>query len=209
MLSIGGMDRSEREVMDILASHAERQVTQASLPKDPNGYEVRLPQNFTPPEGMEFQINANDPALAEFRALAHRRGLDQSAFEEALGVFASTKVAELQRTNAARDAERGKLGAAVDQRIQNIETWLTARVGDKANVMVATLKQYPVAATVEALEGLMRAFSSQGSHGVTQSGREGQEDPGKIPGYENMSFTQKRAAQMQQAFGGPSSRGGR
>ena len=99
-----------------------------------------------------------------------------------------------------------QLGSAADTRIDQVATWLTAKVGDKANVLVATLKQYPVAATVEALEGVIRAFSSQGGSAFTQSGRDAQDDPGRIPGYDNMTFVQKRTAQMQ---GTPPQRGSR
>ena len=120
------------------------------------------------------------------------------------GLYASTRVGELAQVTAGREREMGKLGAAGPQRIDAVETWLKAKVGDKANVLVATLKQYPVAATVEALEGIIRAFSSQGGTNFTQSGRDQAEEPGRIPGYENMSFAQRRVAQMNQR--GPSQR---
>jgi hypothetical protein len=131
----------------------------------------------------------------------------QAGFSRLLGIYASTKVGELAQTNAARADQIAKLGSAGPQRIEAVETWLKAKVGDKANILISTLKQYPVAATVEALEGVIRAFSSQGSTGFSQSGREGQEDAGKIPNYDSMSFTQKRMAQMNQR--GPSRGDGR
>ncbi|MGY3344687.1 MULTISPECIES: hypothetical protein [unclassified Bradyrhizobium] len=201
-ITIGGMERPEREVLDILADHSQRQIAKAGLPSSPDAYEVRLPDGFKAPEGMEFQINANDPALKQFREMAHRRGLDSATFQDLLGLYASTKVGELQNVNNARAAELAKLGAAAPQRIDAIETWLTAKVGDKAKVMIATLKQFPVAANVEALEGIIRAFSSQGGSTITGSHREHADPKGAIPGYDNMSFAQKRAAQMNQRFGG-------
>jgi hypothetical protein len=49
---------------------------------------------------------------------------------------------------------------------------------------------------VKTFEGLMQQFSSQGGADFSQSGRSQQEaQPGKIAGFENMSFTQRRAAQ--------------
>jgi hypothetical protein len=201
-VTIGGMERPEQEVLDILGAHAERQVVQAALPKDPNGYQIKLPDGFKAPEGMQFEFKTDDPALRQFQEIAHRRGLSQEAFSEALGAFAGVKLAEHQTMIQGRQTEINKLGAAAGQRIDAVEAWLRARVGDKANTLITQLKHYPVAGTVEAMEGLMRAFSSQGGHGVTQSGREGEADAGKIAGYENMSFAQKRAAQMNQKFGG-------
>jgi hypothetical protein len=207
MVKIGGVEHPEQTVADALAERVERDVRRAALPRDPQGYQPTLPEAFKPPEGMEFQLNADDPALKQFRDIAHRRGLDQETFSEALGAYASIKVAEHQQMTTAREAELNKLGAAADTRIDQVATWLTAKVGDKAGVMIATLKQFPVAANVEALEGIIRAFTSQGSGNYTQGGREGEADKGKIAGYESMSFEQRRHAQEQVRMRGDPTRG--
>lgn len=195
-------DNFSRDFNDLSAFKAESDVRKQSLPAAPDKYEIKLPEGFKPPEGMTFEFKADDPALAQARNLAHQKGWSQEDFSEALGIFASTKVAELQQTNAAREAEMGKLGATGPQRLDAIETWFKAKVGDKANVLVQTLKAYPVAANVEALETVIRLFSSQGGTQFSQSGREGADEKGEIPGYEGMSFAQRRAAQMNRQYGG-------
>lgn len=167
----------------------------AAIPAAADKYEAKLPADFKAPEGMEFQLNADDPALAQFRTIAHKRGMDQETFSEALGAFAAVKIAEHQQLTAGRTAEMTKLGATADARIGAVETWLTAKVGDKAAPLIAQLKSFPVAAHVETFEGIIRAFSSQGGTSFTQSGREGEAEKGKIEGYENMSFEQRRHAQ--------------
>jgi hypothetical protein len=182
---------------DLSAFRAEQDVRKAAIPQSSDKYEATLPADFKAPEGMQFQLNADDPALKQFREIAHKRGLDQETFSEALGAFAAVKIAEHQQITTARDAEMAKLGTAGQTRIDNIETWLKAKVGDKAAVLIGTLKQFPVAANVEAIEGIMRAFSAQGSGNYTQGGREGEADKGKIAGYESMSFEQRRHAQEQ------------
>ena len=153
------------------------------------------------PEGMQFEMRADDPALRQFKEMAHRRGLDQEAFSETLGIYFPTKIAELAEVNAARQREMGKLGAAGPQRLYALETWFKAKIGDKSNILISTLKEYPIASTVEALESVVRLFSSQGGGSFSQSHRAAEEDTGKIPGYDQMSFAQKRAAQMSQKFG--------
>lgn len=183
---------------DLSARDAESQARRQAVPQSPDAYQVALPEGFKPPEGMQFEFRNDDPAMIEARKAAHELGLDQNGFSRLLGIYAANKLGELQATNAGREAEMNKLGSAAPQRIEAVETWLKAKVGDKANVMIATLKQFPVAANVEAFEGIMRAFSSQGGSSVTQSGRETETDQGKIPGYENMNFTQRRMAQMTQ-----------
>ena len=75
--------------------------------------------------------------------MAHRRGLDQEAFSEALGIFGATKIAELAEVNAARQREMGKLRAAGPQRLYALETWFKAKIGDKSNILISTLKEYP------------------------------------------------------------------
>lgn len=188
---------------------AERVAREQAIPAAPDKYEIKLPDGFKPPEGMQFEFKIDDPAMIEARAAAHEMKLDQSGFSRLLGIYAANKLGELQATNTARDAEMAKLGSTAPQRLEAVETWLKAKVGDKANVLVATMKQYPVASTVEAMEGIMRAFSSQGGAGVTQSGREGEQDAGKIAGYENMNFVQRRAAQMNQSLNKSAGGGGR
>jgi hypothetical protein len=61
---------------------------------------------------------------------------------------------------------------------------------------------------LKTMENLMRAFSNQGGVDYSQSHRAPQEyAAGRIPGYENMSFAQKRAAQMAQQMQRPGYRG--
>jgi len=199
-------DNFTRDFNDLSAFKAEADVRKSTLPASPDKYEIKLPEGFKPPEGMAFEFNADDPALAQARTLAHQKGWSQQDFSEALGIFASTKVAELQQTNTAREAELAKLGTTGPQRIDAIETWLKAKVGDKAAIAISTLKSFPVAANVEMFESIIRAFSSQGGTTFDQRHREGGDDKGAIPGYEKMSFAQRRAAQMNQQYGGAASR---
>jgi len=195
-------DKFSEHYTGLATRDAERVAREQAIPASPDQYEIKLPEGFKPPEGMQFEFKADDPALAEARKAAHELKLDQTGFSRMLGIYAANKLAEVQQVESGRTAELAKLGATGPQRIDAIETWLTAKVGDKAKVMIATLKQYPVAANVEALESVMRLFSSQGGSSVTGSGREAETEQGKIPGYDNMSFTQRRAAQMNQKFAG-------
>jgi hypothetical protein len=161
-----------RDYNDLTAFKTEADVRKAAIPASPDKYEPKLPADFKAPEGMEFQLNAEDPALKQFREIAHKKGMDQDTFSEALGAFAAVKIAEHQQLTAGRTAEMAKLGATADTRIDQVATWLTAKVGDKAAPMIAQLKQFPLAANVEAFEGIIRAFTAQGGTNFNQSGRE-------------------------------------
>lgn len=178
---------------DLSAFKAEQDIRAQALPASPDKYEVKLPEGFKPPEGMAFEFNADDPALAEARKVAHESKLDQATFSRMLGIHAAVKIAEQQQVTAGRTAEMAKLGSAGPARIDALETWLKAKVGDKANVMIETIKKYPVASTVETLEGVVRAFSAQGGTNFSQSGRAGEaDDKPSEEEYAKWSFDDKR-----------------
>lgn len=184
-----------QRVSDLMARDAEAQIRKQSLPTAPDKYEVKLPADFKAPADVKFELDNNDPLLGRARELAHQRGLTQEEFSDFLGVYAASKIGEQQHLATARDAQMALLGSAANQRIDAVETWLKARVGVKADGIVAQLKNFPVAAYVEAFEEIVRQFSHQGSSQPNNSNRAQQENNGEIPGYAGMTFEQKRAAQ--------------
>jgi hypothetical protein len=209
MIRVGESDFSEKQITDSLAFRAEQDVRERSLPPSADKYEIKLPADFKAPEGFKFEFDMNDPLLKSAREAAFTGKLGQENFSKFLGLYAANKIAEQQRLAPAREAELSKLGTAATQRIDALETWLKARVGDKSKLLVAQMRNYPVAAMVETFEGLMKQFSDQNGAQFDQRGRSEQEQPtGKIAGYDNMSFTQKRVAQMGQQFGAKRGQGG-
>ncbi len=194
-IKIGDVEYSHDQVSQAIAHQIEQNARKAALPQDPRGYQLTLPPDFQAPAGVTFEFDANDPLLAKSRELAHKRGMDQESYSDFLGLYAASKIGEQQTLGTARAAEMAKLGSAAQARIDAIDTWLKARVGQKGALMAAQLRQYPVASMVEMWEDVMRAFSGQGAADYSQSGRHVEEPTGKIPNYENLSFAQKRAAQ--------------
>jgi hypothetical protein len=77
-----------------------------------------------------------------------------------------------------------------------VKTWahgtLGSELGGAIEQMLVTAKH------VEAFEKIINQFSRQGGTPFSQSHREGEPPAGKIPGYANMTFEQRRAAQMAQ-----------
>jgi hypothetical protein len=183
------------QIREAIAHKVEQDARKAALPASPDKYEVKLPADFKSPAGVTVEFDQRSPEFQRFRQLAHARGVDQETFSDMLGVYAATQIGQHQQLAQARGAELAKLGSAAQNRIDAIGTWMRARIGNKGDLIVAQLKNYPVASMVEAFEGIMQQFSGQGGADYSQSGRQQQETTGKIPGYENMSFLQKRAAQ--------------
>lgn len=187
------------EVKDLRAFKAEQDVRKHSLPKTEAGYEARLPAGFQAPEGVTFQFDANSPELAQARKIALARGMDQETFSEFLGVYAANKIGEQQNQAKLRQTNLDQLGAAGPQRVDAVATWLQARAGEDGKHVADFIKKYPSSSLVKTFENLIRQFSNQGGADYSQQHRETvEQQAGKIPGYENMTFTQRRAAQMAQ-----------
>ncbi|MGH6672355.1 MAG: hypothetical protein ACRECV_10340 [Xanthobacteraceae bacterium] len=193
--SIDGADYAADDVRAALKFKAEQDIRKSGLPASPDQYQLTLPADFKAPEGVKFEFDSNSAELQNFKRLAHARGLDQQTFSEALGIYAANRIGEQQQLGTARTAELAKLGSAAGNRIAAVETWLKSQVGARANLIVNQLKNFPVAGMVEMFEDLARNSSNQGSASYSQSGRQQEENQGKISGYEGMTFAQKRAAQ--------------
>jgi hypothetical protein len=190
-------EKNEVKTKDLIArfnelstKDAADEVRKSTLPQSADGYKIELPKDFTMPQGVEFQFDDKAPEMAQARAMAHAKGWTQQDFSEALGIFAAAKVAEQATINTARAAEVGKLGATGPQRIDAVTRWMDAQ---GLGVLKSSLV---TAAQVAAWEGHITKVTSQGSASFSQSHRSTPE-ANKIPGYENMSFEQRRLAQDQ------------
>ena len=148
------------------------------------------------PGGQTYTFDQTDPSLIAARNLAHAKGWSQQDFSEALGIFAS-HIAGKEAILAERaQAEVAKAGVNAPQRMDAVGRWITAEVGEADSK--------PIRATIVTdahlrfYERLMNKVSSQGAAGFSQQHRIAPDDR-SIPGYENMSFEQKRFAQEQRA----------
>lgn len=194
-IQIGDVKISPDKFKTIMQRQGEIDARELTLPKDANGYELKVPENFKLPAGVsKFEFNKDDPFLAQARQLAHRDKISQASFSEILGLYAGERIAEMTKINAARTAEIAKLGSLAPQRIDAVKTWahgtLGSELGGAIEQMLVTSKH------VEAFEKIIDKFSRQGGAPFSQGHREQEQPAGKIPGYENMTFEQRRVSQM-------------
>lgn len=184
----------ETFINDHVAFKAAEDSKRLTLPPTAEAYKTELPADFKPPEGVTFEFKADDPLLAQAKGLAYKLGISQDGFSKLLSVYAAAQVQDAATIATARAAEVGKLGVNGSARVDTVTNWLKGTVGEKdAGALVASLA---TAGQVEAYERLMQKVSSQGGAGFSQQHR-AQPDAGKIPGYEDMSFEQRRFAQDQ------------
>jgi hypothetical protein len=124
------------------------------------------------------------------------RGLDQSAFSEMLTLYAG-HVAGQNAALAARSAQEvAKAGVNAPQRVDAVGKWITGEMGeaDAAPIRATIVTD----AHLRFYEKLMQKIGSQGTASFSQSHRAAP-DTNPIPGYENMTFEQRRLAQDQYA----------
>jgi hypothetical protein len=193
------------ELNRLTASEAAEISRKASIPAA-ESYQLKLPADYQLPAGTEWSFDGADPGLiTAARQFANESGMSQDGFSKLLGIYAAARIAEDQKFAAAKAAEVTKLGVNAPTRVDAVKTWLAAMTGDKAKSMLAVLDHSPTAATVEAFEQLMRAFTSQGVSGSPGAARDASHgrEPAKLSDtdYAKLTFAEKAqyAAQFDQS----------
>jgi hypothetical protein len=170
-------DALAKDINDFRADKAARDLKSAGVPAKPDEYKLALPQTFELPKGPDgkpvpFQFDESDPRLGPVRAFAHKTGLDQAGFSELLSIHAQYEIGEMQQINSARQAEQEKLGANAPARVDAISRFLTSKLG--ADRGTALMDRLMLSTDIEAMEDLVKQFSSQGGGSYSQSHREPQ-----------------------------------
>lgn len=169
---------SPADVQRLMQAHSAETLRKTQVPADASLYEPKIPQTVKLPEGVEFKIDNADPALGDFRAWAHHRGLTQDDFSDALGIFAAREARQAAQFQAAAKAEAAKLGVNGTQRVDAVEMGLRGLVGDS---MAGKMRPMIVsAAIVEGFEKILTKFASQGAAGFRQDGRVPHEGGGRV-----------------------------
>jgi len=188
-----------RERDDLKTFKAAEDVKALSRPQKADDYKLELPADFKPPAGVEFKLDAANPALGQLKQVAHKHGLTQDAVNELIGVYAGNEVGTQAAIAAARAAEIAKLGPTAPARVDGVINWLTGMdsSNDKGDAK-ALAGMIVTARHVEAFERIITRLTNQGSASFSQSHRV-PADEKSIPGFEKMSFEQRRQAQDQRA----------
>lgn len=160
------------------AFRAAAESKRLSLPQAADQYKAALPGDFKPPEGVSFELKADDPLMAQARAWAHKSGLTQEQFSEALGLFAGSQVASQQQVTAARNAEVAKLGATGPARVDALGTFFKAYLGEAEGKQV--MSRVFTASDVAIMEKLVGKITTQGSASFNGTGREPPEQQGRL-----------------------------
>ncbi len=170
-----------------------------SRPQKAEDYKLELPADFKMPAGVEFKLDAANPALGQLRDVAHKHGLTQDAVNEIIGVYAGNEVGNQAAITTAKNAEIAKLGPTAPARVDAVTQWMAGMDAspDKGDAK-ALAGMLVTARHVEAFERIITRLTTQGSAAFSQSHRV-PADTKEIPGFDTMSFEQRRQAQDQRA----------
>ena len=162
-----------------------------ALPESPDKYEIKLPADFKPPEGVDFKFNADDPNLAQARAVMHDidtgKISGQEAFSKLLGLYAGAQVADQARITAARTAEVTKLGANGTARVTAVTTFFKSFLGEAEGTQLAS--RMFTASDIQIAEKLIQKVASQGSAPFRSNGREPPQPAGRVSDAEFAKMT--------------------
>jgi hypothetical protein len=177
---------------ELVAVKAADEARRAGVPASADKYELRLPEDFELPEGVE--LNDKDARLAAFREFAHKEGLSQAQFEKVVALDAQRLIADQAMIKEAIGAERNKLGQNAIPRVDAVVTFINsaAKTPEHAKAVAGMLVS---AQAVEFFEGVIETMTKQGITTFQRGTGSPPPDPNVIEGFEKMSFTQRRAAQ--------------
>jgi hypothetical protein len=194
---IGKYEVSEADVGAMMERQALDDLRKATVPASPDAYRAELPPDTKLPGNLEYKFDQSDPSLAAARNWAHAKGLSQGEFSEVLAIYAShvagqeATLAELSR------AEIAKAGPNATQRVDAVGKWITGFMGEKDGTPIR--RTIVTDAHLRFYEKVINQLTNQGGASFSQQHRVPGEDRG-IPGYEGMSFAEKRYAQDQRAL---------
>jgi hypothetical protein len=197
-IKVGKYETTESQLGEMLERQSLEDLRKATVPPSPADYKLTLPESLKLPGDGKYQFDeaGNKASFDAARAWAHNRGMSQTEFSEMMGLYAShTANTEAMLTERSRQ-EIAKVGINGPQRVDAVGKWLTGMVGEAdAKPIRATIV---TDAHVRFYETIMNKLTSQGGASFSQSHRV-PPDTAKIPGYEGMSFEQRRLAQDQYA----------
>jgi hypothetical protein len=186
---IGKYEVSEEQLGEMMSRQAVEDQRKLTLPAAPEAYKAELPADLKLPG---YKWNDADPTMIAARNLAHSKGWSQQDFSEALGLFASHMAGEQAAIAERSRLEIEKAGVNAPQRVDAVGKFITGLMGEtdakqiKALIVTDSMLRYH--------EAIMNKLSSQGAANFSQSHRVAPETGG-IPGYDKMTFEQRRQAQ--------------
>ena len=136
------------------------------VPEEPGGYEY-TPNEGTVPEGMEFNLDKENPQYIEFGKTAHGIGLSQEQYNSVMDLYVRNELSYVPN----KKVEMEKLGDNGQARIERIDLWSKANLTDQA--YGAIVKNATSGEFILAMEELIRKTGSADLEGQGDMQKQG------------------------------------
>lgn len=152
------------ELATLKQQHDERL---AAIPEKPEDVKFSMPEGWQPPEGVV--LDDNDPLLAKAREVVVAEKIDPAHANRFYQLFVEHQLAEANMLRERLSAEKQKLGANLEARIDALNSGLVAAIGkDKTRALIGDVSKPGesrlfTAAQTEALESLLKKITTQGA----------------------------------------------
>ncbi len=181
--------------------------------RKPEDIKIELPKEFKIPEGSgikpeQLKINDKDPRIAPLRAFAQKHGISQEAVSDLVAFDAELQIAAYTADQTARAAELTEANKALGEKAQDrrnaVANWVNGLVS-KGELTADEAAAIPTADATPAVITLMEKLIAKANGtipGHVPSKEPPGAKPGDIPGYDTMTFEQRRAAQWNRTANG-------
>ena len=183
---------TDEQINEALTRDAAERSRRLTLPQKPEDLPLELPKDWQTPQGIEFKLDPNNPLLPQAKAFALKHGLSVEGWKELLALSGASAVAAAHQRKTFVEGEIAKLGVNGTPRVTAITDFQKSYFGDE-DIVKAMLPT--TAKAVEGWERLIRDRQTQGAGNYPGGNREPPPSRADIPGYDGMSFAERRAAQ--------------
>src|SRR5262249_38671497 len=123
-------------------------------------YEVKVSAALKLPDDAKPELDPADPMWGRAKEFAHKHGLTQAAFEQAVDLVAARDTITRTQVERARNAELGKLGAGAKVRLDAIEGFYKDLVGPEGAALLSA--RLWTAGDIVMHERIIAKFKGQG-----------------------------------------------
>ena len=143
------------------------------VPEEPGGYNYQ-PSEGVVPEGMDFNIDKENPQYVEIGKTAHDMGLTQEQFNSVMDLYVRNEMSYMPN----KKVEMEKLGDNSQARIERIDLWAKANLTEQSYNSI--VKQATSGEFIIAMEELIRKTGSSDLEGQGDMQKQGPLDRAEL-----------------------------
>lgn len=166
---------------EIIARDAAEQIRRLALPQSADAYKAELSSEFKMPDGVKFELSADDPYLAQARTVYHDiqtgKISGQQGFSKLLDLHAAVMTSAAQRQIDRHNAELAASGPNTPARIDAANTFFKAHLGEADGVEF--MSNVRTAKSLASVERLIAKFTGHGGSNFSTRGREPPDQAGR------------------------------